>query len=973
MTDFRSSIDSSVIRFGAFRLHPTQGLRLGDDEVRVTPKSLCVLWELASQAGQIVTKQQLFRAVWADTAVSDSALTSCIQELRQALHDDPRHPQYIETLHRRGYRFIARNQESPSEERPGTATTSQFILRNRVISEVLDVWSAAEQGKRQLLFLAGEPGIGKTTVVQQVLATFTAGGKAKATWGQCLQHYGIGEPYRPLLEALMRLCRRPGGSAFVPVLERYAPTWLAQLPALVPPDRYETLRRTTTGTTRRHMLRELTDAVEAATADVPLVLCLEDLHWSDVSTLDWMVAFAQRPEPARILLIGTYRPQTDNIDTHPLLKIIEGLRIKRCCSEIALSGMTASEVADFIALRLSIAPIRSQDLRRLALLVHRRTGGNPLFVLNVLEDLVARRLIVEINGRWVLSADLEEIDFGIPDDVRRIIAAQLERLPASERTLLEVASVAGRTFSAATVAGAAGLATHDVEEILTGLARQHQFVRHSGPRFEFNHDLYRDVLYERVSSARRCVLHREVAEREEASQGERACEIAAELAMHFERSGDLRRAGIYLQHAAENAQNRNACAEARMHFQKALSLLQNEPPSRERTEREINLWIGLGAAAMAARGWGIQDAEKAYSRARELCEQVGDTPAAFPALWGLWLFYWGRGPLQTAHELAQDLLRVANRDREDTRLLQAHHAAWATSFSRGNLNDACYHAGEGIRLYEPHRHAAISVTYGSHDPGVCARLFLARALALTGRGEEAVRASNQAIELAGALRHPFSLAVSHVFAAAVAHACRQPEQVLAHAEAATSIARDQDFRLLLAWSTVFEGWSAVLAGNCQDGHSRIADAIAEARTMGSEQFMPHLTGLAADAYLMSGNATDGLKSAEDGLQAAARTGERFWQPELLRLKGELLMAQDPCATDEAEQSFREAIEQAKCEGARLLGLRASVSLGRLLCRTGRNNQARVLISGFFGGLDRSRWTEPDISEANALLEELGAP
>ena len=968
MTAFPSGAESAVIRFGPFRLHRTQGLQHGDNEVRITPKSLCVLWELASQAGQIVTKQQLFRSVWADTAVSDSALTTCIQELRQALHDDPRRPQYIETLHRRGYRFVYRAPALPAEERAAITTNPQIVPRNGVIAEILNLWSAAERGARQLLFLGGEAGIGKTTIARQVLATVTATGRATASWGQCLQHYGIGEPYQPLLEALMRLCRQPGGSALVPVLEKYAPTWLAQLPALLPAERYEVLRRTAAGTTRRRMLRELTDAFEVAATDRPLALCLEDLHWSDASTLDWIAAFAQRPEPARVLLIGTFRPQADGSGGHPLSKVVEELHLKRCCREITLGGMTESEVADFAALRLPAAPRNAQDLRRLAMLVHRHTGGNPLFVLNVLDHLVARSLIVEQNGRWVLGADLDEVDLGIPDDVRRIIAAQLERLRASECTMLEVASVAGRMFSAATVAGAAALATNDVESMLTGLARQQRFVRQAGPRFEFDHDLYRDVLYERVPSARRALLHREVAEREEESYGEGAGEIAAELAMHFERSGDIRRAGMYLQQAAENAQSRNACTEARMHFQKALSLLQNEPACRERTEREINLWIGLGAAAMAARGWGTRDAERAFSRARELCSQLDETPSLFPAVWGLWLFYWGRGPLQTAHELAQDLLRLAQSHTEDARLLQANHAAWATAFSRGDLGAVCFHAGEGIRLYEPHRHAAISATYGSHDPGVCARLFLARALALMGRSEEAVRASDEALELARTLQHPFSLAVSHVFAAAVAHACRQPDRVQAHAEAAASISRAQDFRLLIAWATVFEAWAAVATGNCADALSRIENAIAEARAMGSEQFQPHLAGVAAEAYLMTGNAVDGLRSVEEGLQVGQRTGERFWQPELLRLRGELQIAQNPRATAEAEQAFRQAIEDAQSEGAMLLALRATVSLGRLLRSSGRGSEARTLLFEILHGLDQC--AGPDISEANTLLCQL---
>jgi predicted ATPase len=400
-------------------------------------------------------------------------------------------------------------------------------------------------------------------------------------------------------------------------------------------------------------------------------------------------------------------------------------------------------------------------------------------------------------------------------------------------------------------------------------------------------------------------------------------------------------------------------------------LIANEPASRDRTEREIRLLIGLGASAMAARGWGTPEAERAYSRARVLCQEHGESPELFPALWGLWLFYWGRGPLGVAHELAQDLLRLAGSRGEDGPLLQAHHAAWATAFSRGDLHAARFHASEGIRLYDPHRHASIAATYGNHDAGVCARLFLARASALLGRTEDAIRMSDDAVGLARALEHPFSLALAHVFASAVAQACRQTDRVRAHAEAAGAIARDQDFRLLLAWSSAFEGWAAAVAGNHEEGISRIVDAIAEARAAGSDQFLPHLAGLAADAYLMDRNTADGLKSVEDGLAVAARTGERFWNPELLRLRGELHIAQDPRGSaSAAEHAFREAIEDARSQGAILLAVRAAVSLGRSLGRTGRGAEVCNLIFEMSQNLQHR--TGSDVNEANAWLAKLAA-
>lgn len=871
----------------------------------------------------MVTKEEVFRAVWPDTAVSDAALTSCIQELRQALGDDPRRPRFIETLHRRGYRFLAKT-SARGEPRPAAPlsipTDAPVVGREAVLDQMLGIWSLAERGSRQVLFVTGEPGIGKTTVVQGFLANAARRGSMRVTWGQCLQHYGVGEPYQPLLEALMRLCRQPGGDALVPVLERYGPTWLAQLPALLRPERRASLQRTVAGATRERMLRELTDALEAMTAHFALALWLEDLHWSDMSTLDWIAGFAQRPEPARLLLIGTFWPPPVIGTEHPLAAVAERLRTKRCCRELALGGLDEAGVADYAAIRFPPAPVQAEGLKDVARLVRRHTGGNPLFMVSVLDDLAGRGVLAERDGGWVVRTG-DSLELGIPDDVRRSIERLVDRLHPDERALLEIASVVGGTFSAAAVADAGGLGPGEVETALAALARRHRFLREAGvcewpdgtiaARFEFLHLLYRDVLYERVPAGRRAELHRRAGARAEAAYGDRAPEIAAELAMHFERSGDIRRAGLYLQEAAENARRRSAFAEAQMHFQKALELLERQIPSRERTEREVMLRIGLGGTWMATRGWGAPEAAEAYSRARELCHELGDAPRLFPALWGLWLFFWGRGPLSTAQELVQDLLGLAQRHGDETLLLQAHHAAWATAFSVGKLRAALFHATEGIRLYCADRHAATAATYGNHDVGVCGRVFLARSLALLGRTDEAVSASEESVQEARDLCHPFSLALSHVFAAAVGQACRDPIRARAHAVAAAAIARDQDFRLMLAWSSAFEGWAAVAEGRHEQGLDLIRSGIAEARAMGSDQFLPHLHGLLADAQLRGRNASAGIQSVEEALAAARRTGERFWERELHRLRGELQLAANPgTASREPEEAFLQAIEVA---------------------------------------------------------------
>ncbi|MEP6916791.1 MAG: hypothetical protein ABJC89_14155, partial [Acidobacteriota bacterium] len=728
--------------------------------------------------------------------------------------------------------------------------------------------------------------------------------------------------------------------------------------------------------------RELNDALEANTARIPLVLCLEDLHWSDLSTLDWIATFAQRPEPACLLLIGTYRPLLAIAHEHPLAAISDHLRMKGSCREIALQGLDETDVADYAALRCPPASGEGERLRRLARLIHQQTGGNPLFVVNAIDDLAARGLLVSQGGRWRLTREVNRAELGIPEDIRRMIGRQVERFESSERDILESASVAGASFSTAAVSAAAGRSLEEVESTLTTMARQGQFVREAGPLewpdgtrgacFDFLHVLYRDVLYQRIPPARLAYLHRQVGFRTEASYGERAPEIAAVLAMHFERSGELSRAGPYLQHAAENARQRGAYGEAQTHFDRALALLAGEPPSPARFGRELELQIGRGAVIMAARGWGAPEAAEAYSRARTLSRELGNTPHLFPALWGLWLFYWGRGPLSTAKELVQDLVGLAHRHGDDAARLQAHHAAWATAFCTGDLVASCAHAADGIRVYDSDRHASMAATYGSHDAGTCSYNFLGWALALRGRSDEAQRTSSVSIALARRLGHPFSLALTHFFAAATELTRRDTVAANTNAETAVAVARDQDFRLILGWALPIKGWASVDAGRFQEGMDQIENGLAEMRATGVNQFLTYLISLKAQAHLMHGEPAVGLETIDEAFGIARTTGECFWEPELHRLRGELQLAANvSSAHREAEESFLQAIDAATNQDAKLLVLRSTVSLGRLLRQLNRDAEARQRVGAAHSEISQGA-TLPDVAEARAFLSTSAA-
>lgn len=947
-----------MLCFGEYQLDPAQGLKRGQHDIRITPKSLSLLCLLAQRAGQVVTKAEIFRLVWPDIAVSDSALTSCIQELRGALGDEVKRPRYIETLHRRGYRFVARTvsgltQPPPVMAVPLLGPNTPFVGREALVQEMVTAWTAVNQGRRQVLFVAGDAGVGKTTAVSAFLTRLAALRPIRATWAQCVQHFGVGEPYEPLLEAITRLCRQSSGQQFLLLLEQHAPTWLAQIPGLLPTRRFAELQRGAAGTTKERMLRELTGALEAITADAPLILWLEDLQWSDVSTLDWISAFAARPEPARLLLIGTVR-STEIASTHQrLASLVDNLILKGLCRELVLHGLDEAATAEYVRLRFPCLGGEAKSFTRLVPLVQKHTAGNPLFVTHVFSDLVSRGLLLETGGNWRLSGPIAARDLGIPESIRRAINGEIDQLPVAERTLLEVASVVGMNFTLPVVAAVMDTPTRESEATLSTLVDRRRFVGRSDTfeaagsvtsGFRFLHGLYRDAIYQRIAPGRLAPLHQRVGDRKERVHADSVQLIAAELAMHFELAGKIDRAVFYLQQAAQNARSRSAMVEAKIHLDKALLLIQQQPVSGERNEHEAILLIELGAIFQATHGWGAKQAEDSYSRAHKLLKDLGTEGRSFTALWGLWLFYWGRGFLDSARDLVEDLLDIASHVGDPATLVQAHHAAWATAFSRGDLNATLRHTDEGLRLYDEERDSALLARFGNHDAKVCCHMFRARALALLGRTEEATQHSENSIQFAQRIAHPFSQALALVFASGLGQLLRDCPATRNHADAAIKIAREQEFRLLHAWALGFEGWAEAHDRASEDGLQKIIDSIGSVRKISCGQFQPHLHGLLAETRLKAGQFPEATSAVEEGLNLAVQSGERFYEAELLRLKGELQLITERERPRQAECAFLDSLEVSKKQNANLFTLRTVVSLARLWIRDGKHQQASELIA-----------------------------
>jgi predicted ATPase/DNA-binding winged helix-turn-helix (wHTH) protein len=563
-------------------------LRRGDKPLHLRPKSFALLRYLVTHPRRVLSKDELVEAVWPKTAISDGVLTVAINEVRRALGDMAQAPQYLETIPRRGYRWrgaLPTTAPLPSLEAPGPAPLAPPlpIGRETEINQLHHWLAQARGGMRQLGFVTGEAGIGKTTVVDAVVAQLAREPDLWLARGQCIESYGAGEAYLPVLEALGQLCRGPDGARLVAWLAQHAPTWLVQMPALLAPDALEAAQRRVLGATRERMLRELTEALDAPTTERTLVLVLEDLHWSDTATLDLVGALARRRTPARLLLLATYRPVDVIVRAHPLHTLKLDLMLHRHCEELPLQLLSAADVAQYLASRfgMGVSPAA------LAEALHRRTDGHPLFLVTVVDALVQQGLLEDKGGAPAGDEALAAVEAMVPENLQQMIAQQLARLSTEQQRVLDAASVAGVVFSAATVAAGVEAPLEAVEDQCAALARQGQFLEADGVeawpdgtlagRYRFRHALVQAVVYARLTAPRAMRLHRQIGTCLEAAYGPQARANAAALADHFVRGRDDQRAVTYLRQAAENALRRWAHTEAIAHLTRVLEVLQRWP------------------------------------------------------------------------------------------------------------------------------------------------------------------------------------------------------------------------------------------------------------------------------------------------------------------------------------------------------------------------------------------------------------
>jgi tetratricopeptide (TPR) repeat protein len=776
--------------------------------------------------------------------------------------------------------------------------------------------------------------------------------------GQCVEQYGGGEPYMPVLEALAGLCRGPDGPAVEATLREHAPGWV--------------LRATSTraagvgggepvGGTHEYTLHRLAVCLEALAADVPLVLVVEDMHWSDYATLDLVSLLAHRRHPARLLVLCTLRQADAIVRAHPVVKVKRELLRTGSCRELALGGLPSADVEQYAAARFAGAALPVE----LVTLLVQRSEGSPFFMTALVQHLIDRGLVVKNGTRWELSEPSEILRTAIPDGLRALIEPRLDRLPPDELRVLEAASVAGPEFAAHAIVSAAqrGSDLHDaegVEQVCDGLVRQGEILSDRGEgawpngetsaRYAFRHVLFQEVVYRRLPPSTRRRLHQMIGEELETAYAGRTGEVASALASHFERSGDVPRAIRYHEESAYNANVRYAYRETRLHLEAALASVRSQAESPARLAQEASLLERLGWTLFFLGGWGAPEATAAFTRLCALADRLDDPLLRFRGLDPILTAHTMRAEYMTARSVGEEVMALAARIGDPLLAVNTHPTIGAVLLQLGDLAGAQRHGEGGRALIDPTVPSLAGMSTG---------LLLAAVHAHQGHVARAQALVREVVTHAREIPIPYFRAHATTYAAGLLQNLRDVVDARDLADEAMRIATEWGFSVLRAAATIFRSWCAVHEGRVDEGLAALRAAFDDyamtEQRLGTTSYSAQL----AEAYLAAGDAGAASAILDSALTFVAETGERLYEHEIHRLKGGCALAIG--AKAEAARHFERAIAIAADGGALLYELRATASLCRIGGRPARDRLSLLLTR--FGPDDECA----DVRAARALL------
>ncbi len=939
-----------------FRLDGARGDLTADGTVvALPPKALALLLYLVENASRVVPRAELVEIVWEGVSVSADAIRYAVKQVRRGLADSATEPLFIETVSRRGWCFVGRatpvaedcwileGRGEPDAPRSlGTRSAlGPFVGREPELGALLDVLSRAQTGERRTLFLRGEPGIGKSRLLNVFLDTASLRADALTARGECVDHVGPGMPYAPLFEVLERICERLGSATAIDTLRRHAPTWLAQMPSLTEPDDRASLEEQIQGATQARMIREWTRVIERFADERTLVIAIEDVHWADPSTLLALFYFATRADSSRVLLVATLRPDPSTPALAGLQKAIDEFASRDDCGLLTPSAFDLEAVHAYLGARFGHdqPATRSEELR-----AHlcSASGGNPLFLTSLVDELVEKESIRKRDDDWVVT-DRFSLE-SVPETLTPLIERQLAGLAPDLRELLEAASIAGMDFTASELAAALQKTIDNVERGCERLVADGRFVVPKGAvawpdgtvgsGYRFAHDLHRAALFSGLAPGRQARLSLAIAERLRDAYAGREDEIAAELAVLFERGLALGPAAEHYARAGEASARRFANFEAVGHFRRALKLLtQSELEGGDLLE--IRTRLALCAPLASVAGYAAPELEDNLGRLETLTADLEDSVEMFPALLGLWSLNFVRADFARTEAFGARMLALAERAASPAMRLQAHQSVGHSHFYRGGVLKAQHHYDAALKGYDVAGHERQDYSVGD-DPLVLVLTCRALSYWFLGRSDEACASAEEAVRHGERLGHPPSLALAWTYGAVLHQLRGDVARASEWSDRSLEITTTEGIPFWMELSRIVRGWSIANTdhGTPAEGIEMIRSGIAGWNATGSKLGLPHFLSLLATSLGRAGEfdeALDVLVRARESMEA---TGQDVFRSQIHRLEGDLLRRRSvtrraPSDLEDARAAYSRAAEEAERRSLKANALQAWTALADL--------------------------------------------
>ena len=853
-------------------------------------------------------------------------------------------------------------------EQAVTAGLTPFVSRETEVPLLIERWERARDGSGQIVLVSGEAGIGKSHLMR-VLKERTTGEAVTDLAARCSPYYQDSALY-PIIgffQHFLQFQRDDSAETKLTTLERElehfgfplaeAVPLFAALLSLPSEHRYPPLAMTPQRQKQKTFEAIVAWLLKAAERH-PTRVVVEDVHWADPSTLDLLGFLIGQVSQARLFVALVFRSEfLPPWRSQPHVTSIILGRLSRAATELMIESIAGGK---------KLPP----DLLRE---IVEKTGGVPLFVEELTRMVLESGMLREQDGRHELTSSLPSL--AIPSTLYESLMARLDRL-GTAKEVAQLAATIGKEFTYELLQAISPLDEAKLTGALNRLVDADLLEQHLlSPQtyYSFRHALIRDAAYESLLRSKRRQYHRKVAEVLQERFPETVEAHPELVASHFTEAGLIEQAIPYWQRAGQRALERSANQEAIRHLTRGLELLDVLPASSQHLERELLLLTTLGPALITTKGFGSPEVEKIYSRARKLCQKIGDTPQLVPVLLGLWVFYLSRAEHQTAWELSEQCLKLAQTAQDPLLLLEAHHALGVSFLALGEPSRGLEHLEQGIALYDPLKCHSLAFLHGQ-DPGVVCLSHAAWALWFLGYPDRAIRRNNEAIALARKLSHSHSLAAALDFSAWLNQLCRDDKTTRDHAEASIALSTEQGFPYWQAMGMVLRGWSQAEQGRSDEGIVQILQGLTAHRSVATKIQQPYYLGLLADAYGKAGQADEALSVLAEALTAVTKTGERYYEAELYRLKGELTLKQnalqnlDSKDQAQAEECFLRAIAIAREQSAKSLELRAAMSLCRLWQRQGKRFEVRRALAEIYGWFTEGFGTA-DLKDAKTLLEQ----